>query len=340
MALIKCSECKKKISENAKTCPHCGLNITPTVVSKIKTDQKNGKIAKALIISFLVIFFIYQCSDSDIEQPRVYNKTMTTKYASVNLNVRKTPSISSDIIKVLKPNDAVKTHNKIVNNFTEILSADGSKIGWVSNKYLKNKPLSKEKIDANKTPKYSIIKCDEIKTIKKITISVRLSREVNKNELKKIALKIKKSKPNFKKYWIFYFLPGHTTQYGAWATSHFKPELEIRILGASNESFEEMEKTKVSGNILNLWLENDAIQPKIIYLVKEDNKLFIKTVYAKSGISNATVIVEKVVKSAINGRTEYNPNNIHGEYYIVEENGNLGFYGPEGKYSEARKIEE
>ena len=46
MALIKCSECLKEISENAKTCPHCGnpiKKIKPKKEKKIYTDELQEK---------------------------------------------------------------------------------------------------------------------------------------------------------------------------------------------------------------------------------------------------------------------------------------------------------
>lgn len=51
MALIKCPECGKEISDQAKTCIHCGapLNVENGVV-KIKCRYLNGSIMKAKIV--------------------------------------------------------------------------------------------------------------------------------------------------------------------------------------------------------------------------------------------------------------------------------------------------
>jgi len=44
MALITCPECKKKISENAESCPKCGYRITPGEAFEIKVkEQKTQK---------------------------------------------------------------------------------------------------------------------------------------------------------------------------------------------------------------------------------------------------------------------------------------------------------
>jgi hypothetical protein len=103
------------------------------------------------------------------------------------------------------------------------------------------------------TEKFTIIKEDKNEKLRKVTIEVRLDKEINKVELKKIGLKIKEDRPKFEKFWIFYYLPEHETGNGAWAITHFKPELEIEILGATQEASKEMNEKKVTGTILNIW---------------------------------------------------------------------------------------
>lgn len=39
-----------------------------------------------------------------------------------------------------------------------------------------------------------------------------------------------------------------------------------------------------------------------------------------------------------NGKTRYDDDNEHGEYYLLESNGKLGMYSPDGKFDEAVKI--
>ena len=187
------------------------------------------------------------------------------------------------------------------------------------------------------TENFTIIKEDKNERLKKVTIDVRLDKEINKVELKKIGLKIKEDRPEFEKFWIFYFLPKHKTGNGAWAITHFKPELEIEILGATQEASKEMNETKVSGTILNIWNDNDAIMPNKIYLVNENDKLFIKTIYAKNKYSDASEIINEVTEVKKSGLIRYNYNNDHGDYYVVEKNGNLGLYDDEGKFKEAVK---
>lgn len=63
MALINCKECNKKISENAKTCPHCGNpNTIWQTNSDIRQKVSNEDIKRILLIVFrlysLICWFV------------------------------------------------------------------------------------------------------------------------------------------------------------------------------------------------------------------------------------------------------------------------------------------
>ncbi|WP_346882860.1 hypothetical protein [uncultured Algibacter sp.] len=188
---------------------------------------------------------------------------------------------------------------------------------------------------------YTIINEDIDNAFSKINIDIRLAEEVSTIDLRYIALELRKSRSSYDKIWIFYFLPGQEPGNGAWAISHFKPELELEILGASKEATNKMNLTKVSGNILSSWYDNDPLLSNRKYLVKEKGKTFIKTIYAESKYagSGGELVEEVFEKQQSNGLKRYDYNNTHGEYYLIEKNGNLGLYDDSGKFKEAIKID-
>jgi len=53
---------------------------------------------------------------------------------------------------------------------------------------------------------------------------------------------------------------------------------------------------------------------------------------------NGGKMENEIKTSKMNGLTRYDDGNKHGEYYILETNGNLGMYGKDGKFDEAVKI--
>ena len=54
MALIKCKECGKEISDKAKTCPNCG---NPTKSKRFDIDKEVSTLKKFLIVGIVVIAF-------------------------------------------------------------------------------------------------------------------------------------------------------------------------------------------------------------------------------------------------------------------------------------------
>jgi predicted amidophosphoribosyltransferase len=52
MALIRCPECKNKVSETANSCPKCGWQITPEKVTKIKKTEAKEK---ALWLNIVIV---------------------------------------------------------------------------------------------------------------------------------------------------------------------------------------------------------------------------------------------------------------------------------------------
>ena len=60
MALIKCPECSKEISDKAISCPHCGFGLNTNVVNSTVTVQRkrSNAIPILLIICFVIVGFI------------------------------------------------------------------------------------------------------------------------------------------------------------------------------------------------------------------------------------------------------------------------------------------
>lgn len=60
MALIKCEECDKEISDTVKTCPHCGYKLKKSKnINNIKFDFYNSNVLSCflLLLSFIASFF-------------------------------------------------------------------------------------------------------------------------------------------------------------------------------------------------------------------------------------------------------------------------------------------
>jgi hypothetical protein len=83
MAMIKCPECKKKISDTAKSCPRCGNEITEDMLRIAFDNKKRSKKKKkiAIIIGIIVIllaigsgtclYFVKKNNEEKAEQERI-----------------------------------------------------------------------------------------------------------------------------------------------------------------------------------------------------------------------------------------------------------------------------
>ncbi len=58
MALIECPECKKQVSETAKTCPHCGYKLNAAQV-KHRNKVIFWSIVSVLIIALSICLFVF-----------------------------------------------------------------------------------------------------------------------------------------------------------------------------------------------------------------------------------------------------------------------------------------
>lgn len=79
MALVKCPECKRKISKDCTVCPKCGANI------RMAQNRKKGKGKIALIICFVFLFLCFIISISP--KFKLENTSTTKAEASTNINV-------------------------------------------------------------------------------------------------------------------------------------------------------------------------------------------------------------------------------------------------------------
>lgn len=106
MALIKCPECNREISDIAKSCPHCGYNLFATKLSKKKSSLskilKSRKFKTAISIVLLVFVGImvfltmkdnkyksfsgkYKSSDDVIPSVIIFDEDGSGKYTAAGI---------------------------------------------------------------------------------------------------------------------------------------------------------------------------------------------------------------------------------------------------------------
>lgn len=179
---------------------------------------------------------------------------------------------------------------------------------------------------------YTVIEKSNMGTIKG-SIDVRLSEKVTKDFLQKLAVKLKESEHReYDRLFITYYLPGMTPGAGAWATSHFNPNLEVKILGITIEEEKALksESKKSSGKIIGQWLDESPYVGAKYTLIKKNGKIVMERKF-KDGSGSEKEMIQKNQSGRL--RFEEKGGNDFGEYYLIERNGNLGAYDSDGLIS-------
>ena len=81
MALKPCRECKKQVSTEAKTCPHCGINNPAPVTTAGGEPSRKDKLIGIGIFFALIAGAITMCSDSEDEKAAAAKQAAEAKAA-------------------------------------------------------------------------------------------------------------------------------------------------------------------------------------------------------------------------------------------------------------------
>lgn len=178
---------------------------------------------------------------------------------------------------------------------------------------------------------YKILEDTTNVIMEKNVISIEINKKISEGQIATLAAEFYESRPKQPKFFIFYLLPGMKVGEGAWATSHFNPELEIEFIGTTEQtdmvSAETLDSIIIDGEIIGKWHEEKYTSSNYI-IYKKDNKIFLKIIF-KSGQMLDEELKEK--NDANGTRFDYKSANSNGEYFILNTRGILEFYNKENK---------
>lgn len=170
---------------------------------------------------------------------------------------------------------------------------------------------------------YSII--EESTPLLNHSLTIRLNKRVSEQTLRAIAHKLKSQESrHFEGTGIFYYLPGmEVDAAGCWATTHFSPELKVRIIGLTVEEADWLTAQPEPANreVIGRWL-NDTIGACRITIFRERGRLFMEE---SSAFSNGGGVKWSMVerKSTIGRRfVKVDPSHA-GDSWVIGSNGNL-----------------
>ncbi|WP_027384980.1 hypothetical protein [Epilithonimonas caeni] len=192
-------------------------------------------------------------------------------------------------------------------------------IGLVS--YLVIKIIPKEEV----LPSYvsSVRKYKDVPRIN-LSLDVRLSERINEIELQNLAYIIYKryNGAAYEKVFIDYLIVGMTQDNGAYATSHFNPNLKVTIYGLSNDNITYIKSDGFSDR--KYWIDDGL--GVIISIKREDGFFYLFKYFKDLGVDKKKLQLK--FKGAdtlyvIKGSTG-------GEYYKINSADDLELYDDQG----------
>lgn len=211
-------------------------------------------------------------------------------------------------------------------------------------KRARNRRPQKEELEeesaAKSIPKdvtYTIIDKNIVPGIKR-SLDIRLNRKVSEDVLEAIAVKLRSSDAaNYERTFIGYYLPGMKVDSGYWATTHFNPDLEVRILGlALDEEGTLTDRVDVPNReYIGSWLDERPYLANRTVIFKMGAKVSMENTY-KDGSTGRTELVE--IMSQRGRRFEKAGGSPAGEYYLITSSGRLELWDDEGRIFQANAI--
>ena len=199
-----------------------------------------------------------------------------------------------------------------------------------------NSPQAPVPSDIPNDVTYKIVKTDVIPGVKRGLV-VMLNRKISEDVLRSVATKLKNSDPGvYERTLILYYLPGMKPGAGAWATTFFDPDLEVRILGLSADQEQSLvSKTtdRPSQTAIGKWLDEGLFG--VIRIYRETGTLYFE-MNAKDGSSGRFEVVER--SSSLGRRFEDRDGSDAGDHYVIDGRGNLQLRDREGLIRTAKRI--
>ena len=185
---------------------------------------------------------------------------------------------------------------------------------------------------------YTVINETKLPGIKR-SVDIRLNKPVSEHMLTAIAKTVKASdSTNYERSFIGYYLPDMQVDAGYWATTHYNPNLDVRILGLSADAAAKLSAKPEATNRdeIGRWLDESPFSGKRLVIFRDNGKLFMESTY-KDGRSGTTEIVDS--QSSLGRRFNKPGGSTAGDHWILDSKGDLQLRDDEGLISTAKKLQ-
>jgi hypothetical protein len=153
-----------------------------------------------------------------------------------------------------------------------------------------------------------------------------LSEPIRESELRAIGQEIHQAHPGFQRTFIAYWLPDMVVGTGAWATTHYNPELEVRVLGMSVEQEKALRPTVPDSRVIGHWRDRSQVGGFMTITRDGSATEFVQR------FTDGSELRRKVREQRSGGTRRFEPTErvTDGEYYILATDGWLEIHDDDG----------
>lgn len=172
---------------------------------------------------------------------------------------------------------------------------------------------------------YKVISVDRIRRIK-CSYEIVLEQKISEDDLRALANSIRAQEGReYDRFFIGYYLPGMKPGAGGWATTHFDPTLEVKILGLTIDQETELRARLKGKQADGAWIDQ-GLGTRALLLRHTDAGFFMDWYSPDSPVLTYELSVHERY-----GQARYIiKDNDFGEYYTIAGNGDLAIWDTEG----------
>ena len=185
---------------------------------------------------------------------------------------------------------------------------------------------------------YTVIDETRLPGIKR-SVDIRLNKHVSEDTLTAIAKDVRASDGvRYDRTFICYYLPDMQVDAGAWATTHYNPDLDVRILGFTADAAASLsaKPDATDRDEIGRWIDESPLTGSRIVIFRKDGKLFMELTY-QDGSSGSNEIIES--QSTLGRKFSKPGGSTTGDHWILDFNGDLQLRDDEGLISTAKKLQ-
>ena len=154
-------------------------------------------------------------------------------------------------------------------------------------------------------------------------LHVTITRRIVTSEIEQLAKVIKERHSEYSKTFIFFYLPGMTMDGGAYATSHFDPELTVKLMSGSIPGSRDRLIIQ-DGKVVGTWRE-EGRWSNVTQIIEREGSLFMRKTRASGEYSENELVTRKT-----RGQNRLYRKGESIDYVLINQSGDLEYWDDQG----------